>query len=136
MREHGSSDRYVHYLDVVPAVTLAGLNVLSLFGLRHCLLGAPEAGIEARRPLRSSVTPKKKLSDRADHDDLFGALSTVDQSTGLEKCCARRKYTPEWYFGPISDLNAQSPFFQHGLGLLNSAEHGLRDQQDPRLCEH
>jgi hypothetical protein len=84
----------------------------------------------------TKVTPKKKLSDRADHDDLFGALSTVDQSTGLEKCCARRKYTPEWYFGPISDLNAQSPFFQHGLGLLNSAEHGLRDQQDPRLCEH
>lgn len=40
MCELGLSDRYAHYLDVVPAVTLASLNVLSLFGLHRRLLGA------------------------------------------------------------------------------------------------
>ncbi|TSD45868.1 iron-containing redox enzyme family protein [Rhodococcus sp. KBS0724] len=40
MRELGLSDRYAHYLNVVPAVTLASLNVLSLFGFHRRLLGA------------------------------------------------------------------------------------------------
>jgi hypothetical protein len=40
MRELGLSDHYAHYLEVVPAVTLAGLNVLSFFGLHRRHLGA------------------------------------------------------------------------------------------------
>ena len=40
MRELGLSDQYAHYLDAVPAVTLASLNVLSLFGFHRRLLGA------------------------------------------------------------------------------------------------
>ncbi|NMM85605.1 hypothetical protein B2J88_14700, partial [Rhodococcus sp. SRB_17] len=40
MRELGLSKHYAHYLEVVPAVTLAGLNVLSFFGLHRRHLGA------------------------------------------------------------------------------------------------
>ncbi|MCE4264924.1 iron-containing redox enzyme family protein [Rhodococcus globerulus] len=40
MRELGLSDQYAHYLDAVPAATLASLNVLSLFGFHRRLLGA------------------------------------------------------------------------------------------------
>lgn len=40
MRELGLSSEYAHYLDVVPAVTLASLNTLSFFGLHRRRLGA------------------------------------------------------------------------------------------------
>ncbi|MBT2269665.1 MULTISPECIES: iron-containing redox enzyme family protein [Rhodococcus erythropolis group] len=40
MRELNLSDEYAHYLDVVPAVTLAALNALSFFGLHRRHLGA------------------------------------------------------------------------------------------------
>ncbi|WP_024793945.1 iron-containing redox enzyme family protein [Tomitella biformata] len=40
MRELGLSSQYAHYLDLVPSVTLASLNALSLFGLHRRLLGA------------------------------------------------------------------------------------------------
>lgn len=40
MRELGLSSQYAHYLDAVPAVTLASLNALSFFGLHRRLLGA------------------------------------------------------------------------------------------------
>ncbi len=40
MRELGLSSQYAHYLDVVPAVTLASLNTLSYFGLHRRLVGA------------------------------------------------------------------------------------------------
>lgn len=40
MRELGLSDRYAHYIDAVPALTLSSLNALSLFGLHRRHLGA------------------------------------------------------------------------------------------------
>ena len=40
MRSAGLDDEYGHYLDVVPAITLASLNTMSLFGLNRRLLGA------------------------------------------------------------------------------------------------
>ena len=40
MRELGLSSQYAHYVDVVPAVTLASLNALSYFGLHRRLIGA------------------------------------------------------------------------------------------------
>lgn len=40
MREAGLDDTYGAYLDAVPAVTLASLNMMSMFGLNRRLLGA------------------------------------------------------------------------------------------------
>jgi hypothetical protein len=40
MRSYGLESRYGHYIDDVPAITLASLNVMSMFGLNRRLRGA------------------------------------------------------------------------------------------------
>jgi hypothetical protein len=40
MRSLGLDDQYGHYIDVVPGVTLATVNLLSMFGLHRSLVGA------------------------------------------------------------------------------------------------
>lgn len=58
MRELGLSDGYAHYLDDVPAVTLASLNALSLFGL-HRRLRAALAGHLCAVETTSALPSKK-----------------------------------------------------------------------------
>lgn len=58
MREVGLSDGYAHYLDDVPAVTLASLNALSLFGL-HRRLRAALAGHLCAVETTSALPSKK-----------------------------------------------------------------------------
>lgn len=60
MREVGLSDKYAHYLDVVPAVTLAALNALSFFGLHRRHLGALVGHLCAVET--TSSLPSKKYS--------------------------------------------------------------------------
>lgn len=60
MRELGLSDRYAHYVDAAPAVTLASLNALSLFGLHRRHLGALVGHLCAVET--TSALPSKKLS--------------------------------------------------------------------------
>ncbi|MFZ2176258.1 MAG: iron-containing redox enzyme family protein [Rhodococcus sp. (in: high G+C Gram-positive bacteria)] len=60
MREVGLSDRYAHYIDAVPAVTLASLNALSMFGLHRRLLGALVGHLCAVET--TSALPSKKYS--------------------------------------------------------------------------
>ncbi|AWK72705.1 hypothetical protein CBI38_15180 [Rhodococcus oxybenzonivorans] len=60
MRELGLSDRYAHYIDAVPAITLASLNALSLFGLHRRLLGALVGHLCAVET--TSALPSKKYS--------------------------------------------------------------------------
>lgn len=60
MRELGLSDEYAHYLEVVPAVTLAALNALSFFGLHRRHLGALIGHLCAVET--TSSLPSKKYS--------------------------------------------------------------------------
>lgn len=60
MRELGLSHAYAHYLDDVPAVTLASLNVLSLFGLHRRLRAALAGHLCAVET--TSALPSKKYS--------------------------------------------------------------------------
>ncbi|MFC9552466.1 iron-containing redox enzyme family protein [Rhodococcus sp. NPDC056960] len=60
MRELGLSDNYAHYIDAVPAVTLASLNALSLFGLHRSRLGALVGHLCAVET--TSALPSKKYS--------------------------------------------------------------------------
>lgn len=60
MRELGLSDDYAHYIDAVPAVTLASLNALSLFGLHRSRLGALVGHLCAVET--TSALPSKKYA--------------------------------------------------------------------------
>ncbi|ORL81612.1 hypothetical protein A5N71_09300 [Prescottella equi] len=60
MRELGLSDAYAHYLDAVPAVTLATLNALSYFGVHRRNLGALVGHLCAIET--TSALPSKKYS--------------------------------------------------------------------------
>ena len=60
MRELGLSDAYAHYVDAVPAVTLASLNALSLFGLHRSRLGALVGHLCAVET--TSALPSKKYA--------------------------------------------------------------------------
>lgn len=60
MRELGLSDQYAHYVDVVPAVTLASLNALSMFGLHRRHLGALVGHLCAVET--TSALPSKRYS--------------------------------------------------------------------------
>ena len=60
MRAVGLSDRYGHYIDAVPAVTLASLNALSLFGFHRRHLGALVGHLCAVET--TSALPSKRYS--------------------------------------------------------------------------
>ncbi|QBJ95957.1 iron-containing redox enzyme family protein [Rhodococcus sp. ABRD24] len=60
MRELGLSDAYAHYVDAVPAVTLASLNALSYFGSHRSMLGALAGHLCAVET--TSALPSKKYA--------------------------------------------------------------------------
>lgn len=61
MRGAGLDDRYAHYVDAVPAVTLAAQNLMSMFGMNRRLLGAVVGHLAAFE--MTSSLPNRRYAD-------------------------------------------------------------------------
>jgi hypothetical protein len=61
MRGAGLDDRYAHYVDAAPAVTLAAQNLMSMFGMNRRLLGAVVGHLAAFE--MTSSLPNRRYAD-------------------------------------------------------------------------
>ncbi|MFB2599944.1 iron-containing redox enzyme family protein [Herbiconiux sp. P17] len=145
MRGLGLSDDYGHYVDQLPAVTLASLNTMSMFGLHRRLRGAI-AGHLAAIEMTSSI-PNRLYGDgfrRLGHDaattlyfdEHVEADAVHEQIAGRDLAGALAEASPELLddilFGAASCLLLDDLVAQHLLTAWKNGDSSLRAADEPR----
>jgi hypothetical protein len=140
MRGLGLDDGYGAYIDHVPAITLATVNLMSLFGLHRRLRGAI-VGHLALFEMTSAV-PNRRYGDAlrrlriADEDvvDFFDehveadavheSVAAVDLAGGLARC--EPQLADQILFGACALLHVERRWSEHLLGCWERDEVSLR----------
>jgi hypothetical protein len=145
MRGLGLNDDYGHYVDQLPAVTLASLNTMSMFGLHRRLRGAI-AGHLAAIEMTSSI-PNRLYGDgfrRLGHDaattlyfdEHVEADAVHEQIAGRDLAGALAEASPELLddilFGAASCLLLDDLVAQHLLTAWSNGESSLRAPEGSR----
>ncbi|SDZ06700.1 iron-containing redox enzyme family protein [Herbiconiux ginsengi] len=145
MRGLGLNDDYGHYVDQLPAVTLASLNTMSMFGLHRRLRGAI-AGHLAAIEMTSSI-PNRLYGDgfrRLGHDSAttlyfdehVEADAVHEQIAGRDLAGALAAASPELLddilFGAASCLLLDELTAQHLLSAWRNGESSLRQAERSR----
>ncbi len=143
MRGLGLDDSYGCYVDRLPAVTLAGLNTMSMFGLHRRLRGAIVGNLAAIE-MTSSI-PNRLYGDgfrRLGHDaettlyfdEHVEADAVHEQIAGRDLCGALAEASPELLgdilFGAASCLYLDDLVADHLLGAWSRGESSLREERE------
>jgi hypothetical protein len=146
MRGLGLADDYGHYVDRLPAVTLASLNTMSMFGLHRRLRGAI-AGHLAAIEMTSSIPNRlygdgfRRLGHDADttlyFDEHVEADAVHEQIAGRDLAGALAESSPELLddilFGAAACLLLDDLVADHLLQAWKNGESSLRTPPDPGL---
>ncbi|KHK98740.1 hypothetical protein LK09_07425 [Microbacterium mangrovi] len=138
MRGAGLDERYGAYVDVVPAVTLASLNMMSMFGLNRRLVGAI-VGHLAAFEMTSSIPNRlygdglRRLGFGEDVTDYFDehveADAVHEQIAGRDLAGALAEDHPELLpdilFGAVACLTVDSLVAEHVLECWQSGRSAL-----------
>ena len=140
MRGAGLDDRYGGYVDVVPAVTLASMNMMSLFGLNRRLIGAIVGHLAAFEmtssiPSRLYADGLRRLGFGEDVTDYFDehveADAVHEQIAGRDLAGALAEEHPELLpdilFGATACLTLDGVVAEHVLERWQSGRCALRD---------
>ncbi|UYO97744.1 iron-containing redox enzyme family protein [Microbacterium sp. M28] len=139
MRGVGLDDTYAAYVDDVPAITLAALNMMSMFGLNRRLLGAI-VGHLAAFEMTSSI-PSRMYADglrrlgfgehvtdyfdeHVEADAVHEQIAARDLAGGLAE--DRPDLLPDIMFGAIACLTVEGWFGEHLLDAWTRGESSLR----------
>jgi len=146
LRGLGLSDEYGHYVDAVPAITLALSNVMSLFGLRRELRGALVGHLAAYEmtssaPCRRYGKGLRRLGGDDAACDFFDEHVTADalheQLAAHDLCGGLATSEPELaedvLFGAAVCLHVDVRFAEHVLGAWEAGRSSLR--RDDGLAE-
>jgi pyrroloquinoline quinone (PQQ) biosynthesis protein C len=138
LRRAGLSDEYGHYVDVVPAITLAISTVMSTFGLNRSLRGAAVGHLAAYEmtssiPCRRYGTGLRRLGADDDACDFFDEHITADaaheQMAQHDLCAALAKDEPALaesiLFGAAACLYVEGRFARHVLGAWQDGRSSL-----------
>jgi hypothetical protein len=140
LRGLGLDDSYGHYVDAVPAITLALSNVMSLFGLRRALRGALVGHLAAYEmtssaPCRRYGKGLRRLGGDDTACDFFDEHVTADalheQLAAHDLCGGLAEDEPELAddiaFGAAACLHVDTRFAEHVLSRWQAGETSLRD---------
>src|SRR4051794_35659585 len=140
LRELALDDSYGQYVDVVPAITLALSNVMSLFGLRRELRGALVGHLAAYEmtssaPCRRYGKGLRRLGGSDAACDFFEEHVTADalheQLAAHDLCGGLAEAEPELaeqiVFGAAACLHVDVRFAEHVLGAWEAGRSSLRD---------
>ncbi len=146
LRGLGLDDSYGHYVDAVPAITLALSNVMSLFGLRRELRGALVGHLAAYEmtssaPCRRYGKGLRRLGGDDAVCDFFDEHVTADalheQLAAHDLCGGLAASEPELaedvLFGAAACLHVDVRFAEHVLGAWEAGHSSLRT--DAELAE-
>jgi hypothetical protein len=140
----GLDDAYGAYLDVVPASTLATVNVISLFGLHRRLRGAL-VGHLAAFEMTSSI-PNRRYADglrrlglgrRATefYEERVEADAVHEQVAVVDLCGSLVAAEPDLHdavlFGAASCLALENRFAAHLLECWSAGRTSLREERSP-----
>lgn len=142
MRGAGLDDTYGAYLDAVPAITLASLNTMSMFGLNRRLLGAI-VGHLAAFEMTSSIPNRmygdgfRRLGFGDDVTDYFDehveADAVHEQIAGRDMAGAlaedRPELLPDIMFGAAACLTVDGWMAEHMRASWTSGESSLRTRR-------
>ena len=144
MRGLGLDATYGHYLDSVPAITLAAVNMMSLFGLHRRLRGAI-AGHLAAFEMTSSIPNRlygngfRRLGFSSDvtwyFDEHVEADAVHEQIAGRDLAGALAQSEPDLLpdvlFGAAACLHLDTLVAEHVLGSWERGETSLRVPATP-----
>jgi hypothetical protein len=145
MRGAGLDDRYGGYLDVVPALTLASHNLMSMFGLNRRLIGAIVGHLAAFEmtssiPSRMSGDGLRRLGFGAEVTDYFDehveADAVHEQIAGRDLAGSlaedRPELLPDIMFGAAAYLTVDGWTSSHILEAWNRGASSLRAEGEER----
>lgn len=139
MRSLGLSSQYAHYLDVVPAVTLASLNALSYFGLHRRLVGALVGHLCAvettsSAPSKDYAAGLRRLGfgrsatlfydEHVEADSVHEQIVVRDLAGGLARKCP--EMAGDIIFGAAACLALDGLLGDHIIGCWARGESSLR----------
>jgi Iron-containing redox enzyme len=139
----GLADEYGAYVDVVPGITLALSNIMSLFGLQRALRGALVGHLAAYEmtsslPCRRYAKGLRRLGARdaacafydvhVTADALHEQVAAHDLCGGLAE--AEPTLTEDIVFGAAACLHVDKRFAQHLLSSWDSGRSSLRRARD------
>jgi hypothetical protein len=140
MRGLGLDDTYGHYVGAVPGVTLAGSNLISLFGLRRALRGALVGHLAAFEMTSSAANRRYSQGQRRlggdertrrFYDEHVTADALHEQLALHDLCGSLSDDEPELaediLFGAASGLYLGNLSSQQMLGCWQRRETSLRD---------
>ena len=146
MRALGLNDDYGAYVERLPGVTLATVNLMSLFGLHRRWRGAIVGHLAAFEissaiPNRRYATGLRRLGFGDDATDFFDEhveadsvhenIAAYDLAEGLAR--AEPALTPDIVFGVRSLLALDERFATRVLGAWEAGESSLLAEQAPRV---
>jgi hypothetical protein len=139
-------DSYGAYIDVVPGITLAISNVMTLFGLRRELLGALVGHLAAyemtsSEPCRRYARGLRRLGGSDDacrfYDEHVTADALHEQVVMHDLCAGLAAAEPAWtediLFGAAACLLVDRRFAEHVLGCWADGRTSLRGDDPARL---
>ena len=139
MRGLGLDDRYGTYVDAVPAISLASVNVMSLFGLNRRLRGAVTGHLAiyemtSSRPNQLYGNGFRRLGYEADvtayFDEHVEADAVHEQIAGRDLAGGLVESEPDLFpdvlFGATAVIAIDSRLTQHILGAWENGESSLR----------
>ena len=144
LRGIGLDDTYGRYVDVVPAVTLAVSNLMSLFGLRRDLRGALVGHLAAFE--MTSSAPNRRYSQglrrlgaddatRRFYDEHVTADALHEQLAAYDMCGGLAEDEPalvdDIVFGAAAALHVDARFAEHLMRCWLNHETSLRDDSPP-----
>jgi hypothetical protein len=147
MRALGLNDEYGAYVNRLPGVTLATVNLMSLFGLhrrwRGAIIGHLAAfEISSAIPNRRYATGLRRLGLGEDATDFFDEhveadsvhenIAAYDLAEGLAR--AEPSLAPDIIFGVRSLLHLDEAFATHILGAWEAGGSSLLAESTPRVA--
>ena len=144
MRGLGLDDRYGHYLDDVPAITLAWANTMTLFGLHRRLLGAAVGHLAALemtsstpmrrygnglRRLGFDVATTRFYDEHVEADAVHEQIAAHDLAGQL--ALARPELVPDLLFGAAAALAIDVVLTEHVMSCWEAGASSLRSTREP-----
>ncbi|MHA7292508.1 iron-containing redox enzyme family protein [Arthrobacter sp. HLT1-21] len=139
MREAGLDDRYGHYLDAVPAITLASSNLMSMFGLNRRLRGATVGHLASYemtssqanrlyargfRRLGFSDATAAYFDEHVEADAVHEQIAGRDLAGGLIE--AEPDLLEDVFFGAVAAMTVDTWMTEHILNAWNAGISSLR----------
>jgi hypothetical protein len=146
MQELGLDARYGAYVDRLPAVTLATVNLMSLFGLHrrwrgaivgHLALFEMESSLpnrryaDALRRLGCSERATAFFDEHVEVDAIHENIAAVDLAGGLAR--QQPQLARDILWGAATSIELDARFARHVLGAWEDGVSSLRDERSAAL---